>query len=211
MIDAAMEQESNYTLDQCAAHLIATFQVYLLHHLPIKTFSALGGVCHALEYITEAAPSDIPITAVKAAKLLPPAIAAHLSSSQTWQDVLCRHATVVRRLRAGFCTSKEHLRFNPDHCVKALTWSLATQPLLATCSGPKESGDHGKQLHLIEISTRMHLPHPPGLPALHRILMQDWVSDRHLLWEVSEDCDRALVIFDGLADVQPWSLKIISS
>ena len=205
------EHESKLTLHQCAAHLSAAFQVYMLHQLPFRTFAALRGVCHALQDITDAASCDIPITAVKAAKLLPPATAAHLSSSQSWQAVLCRHAAVVRRLRSGFCTSTKHLRINADHCVKALNWSLAAQPLLAIYSGPRQSGHYCKQLHLIETSTGQHLLHPPCLPALCQILLQDWVSDRHLLWEVSEDSDWALIIFDASANVQPRSLHVVRS
>ena len=61
MSDLAMNhlQIIKTTLDQCAAPLKATFTDFMLHHLPIKTFAALQGTCHALKDVVDGEPSDI--------------------------------------------------------------------------------------------------------------------------------------------------------
>ena len=123
--------KSKATLDQCAVHLNAAFKVFMLHHPPIKAFAALQGTCHALKDMVDGVPSDILLTAVRSARLLPPVIAEHLSSSQSLQALLSRHAAVVRQLRSGACTSLKHLQLKSNHCVEALKWPAAAQPLLA--------------------------------------------------------------------------------
>ena len=148
MSDTAVNQlhRSTSTLDQCAATLKATFIAFMLHHLPVKTFAALRGTCHALKDVVDGAPYDILLTAVRASKLLPPAISKHLSCSQYWQTVLSRHASVVRRLRPGVCNSIPQLK--SDHHVPPLAFGTSTHHS-EPCS------DH---LEVIQISNFQQIP-----------------------------------------------------
>ncbi|KAK9834779.1 hypothetical protein WJX74_010312 [Apatococcus lobatus] len=189
----------------CAEQMEAALTVFMLHHLPIRSFAALRGPCHALRDIVDGAPCDILIAAVTAGRLLPSAIAERLSSSQSWQVVLGRHAAMVQRLRSGVCTSMKHLQLEADHRMSSLAWSPATQPLLAILTCQDHAAPRSNHLHLIHTSPFQQLLSPAGLPASTSIVLQAWISDKHLLCEISDRQGHAITVLNvwGGTSIEP--------
>lgn len=190
MVDTASKavDAGRITLDSCAAPLDAALAAFMLEHLPLGSLHALRGTCHALKDMVDRAPPAVLMAAFRTARLLPPAIADHLSSIEAWWAALYCHKAVLRRLRSGACTHMKQQPLGADQVAGALSWSPSAQPHLTFAVRARPDTNWvPDQLHVLNARTFEPLPNAVDLPEGLEVMRLEWISDRYLLCKVWDD------------------------